>query len=271
MGSSDSEVERETRIARESKMLDWVSSFIPFEAPRHSAVLTKPYAIGIYEVTRGQYRRFVEATGYLTDAERSPKGGTGFRNGMLSDSPDFNWKTDLGFQPPQTDESPVVNVSWDDVTQFCQWLSQKEGQTYRLPHEAEWEFACRGGNPGRFSFGDDAQKIHEYAWVGDGTSRGAIQVGQRKPNALGLFDMQGNVWEFCQDWHGSYPVDAVTDPTGPPGGSNRVGRGGTWGSYAELCRSAYRSSGNSGAYSSGFRVVRTLSIGTDGKAAQNGD
>ena len=118
----------------------------------------------------------------------------------------------------------------------------------------------------RFCFGNDPVLIHKYGWIGDGQRLGARRVGQGASNSFGLFDMHGNVWEFCQDFHGPYPSMAVTDPTGPAVGDLRVGRGGTWGTYAELSRSAYRSSGNGGAYSTGFRVARDLNVPDDGTA-----
>ncbi len=263
MGSSETELAQETRIAREKHMLEWVFAFLPFEPPQHHVTLTKPFGIGIYEVTRGQFRQFVDATGYITESEKSGKGGTGFKSRAIVDGLEFSWKTDLGYEPPQTDESPVVNVSWNDAAEFCKWLSEKEGETYRLPSEAEWEYACRGGNPGRFCFGDDSALIHKYGWIGDGLRQGARRVGEGAGNSFGLFDMHGNVWEFCQDFHGPYPDMAVTDPTGPVSGDLRVGRGGTWGTYAELSRSAYRSSGNHGAFSAGFRVAKDLNVPRD--------
>jgi len=112
---------------------------------------------------------------------------------------------------------------------------------YRLPTEAEWAFACRGGNPGRYSFGDDDAMLKHYAWVLDGDRRGASEVGFKLANAFGLFDMHGNVWEWCQDWQGTYPSHAVIDPTGPESGEYRVSRGGPWGGSPEICRSTFRS------------------------------
>lgn len=258
MGSTEQQLEREIRIGREKHMLEWVFGFLPFEAPQHHVTLTKPFGMGVYEVTRGQFRQFVDATGYITEAEKNSKGGSGFRNNQFVEGPEFLWNTDLGFVPPQTDDSPVVNVSWNDAAEFCRWLSEKEGVTYRLPWEAEWEFACRGGSKGRFSFGDDTAHIDKYAWLGDGNRLGNRRVGEGAANSFGLYDMHGNVWEFCQDFHGAYADIAAIDPTGPAFGDLRIGRGGTWGTYAELSRSAYRSSGNTGAYSTGFRVARNL-------------
>jgi formylglycine-generating enzyme required for sulfatase activity len=219
----------------------------------------KPFGLSIHEVTRGQFRQFVDDTGYKTDTEKNG-GGSGFKDGVLGQGPQFHWNTDLGFTPPQTDSHPVVNVSWTDAKEFCLWLSEKEAMTYRLPSEAEWEFACRSGNEGRYCFGDDVAALRDHARLAYDSGIGATQVGQKLPNALGLFDMHGNVWEFCQDWHGKYRSGPEVDPIGPEAGVRPIGRGGTWGGSADMCRSAFRSSGAEGAYSAGFRVARTLSV-----------
>lgn len=269
MGSSPEEIETEQKIGQALNMLEWVFTFLPFESPKHHVTLTRPIAIGTYEVTRGQFRQFIDATGYKTSAEKDGKGGTGFKDSQFHEGVEFLWNSDLGFVPKETDEGPVVNVSWDDANEFCSWLSKKEGATYRLPYEAEWEFACRAGNAGRFCYGDDVAMLSDYAWLGDGKGVGARQVGQGLSNAFGLFDMHGNVWEFCDDWHGVYPGEPVIDPTGPATlhiPMKKVGRGGTWGSYRELCRSAYRSCGNTGAYSTGFRVTRTFPVSGEPQA-----
>ena len=132
---------------------------------------------------------------------------------------------------------PVDSVSWNDVQQFIQKLNSLEDNTiYRLPTEAEWEFAARGGTMTVYSFGDDPNLLGEYAWHDQNSNQMTHPVGQLKPNAWDLYDMHGNVWEWVQDWHGGYSSEPVTDPQGPPTGSNRVARGGSWNSNAESCR-----------------------------------
>jgi formylglycine-generating enzyme required for sulfatase activity len=153
-------------------------------------------------------------------------------------------------------DNPVERVSWIDAEEFCARLSEKEGVEYRLPTEAEWEYACRGGTTTKYSFGDDRSQLRNFAWYEVNDERRHHPVGQKKPNPWGLYDMHGNVWEWCQDWYGDYPSGSTTDPTGAASGSYRVNRGGSWGHGAGYCRSArryryypsYRSSGY------GFRV-----------------
>jgi formylglycine-generating enzyme required for sulfatase activity len=117
----------------------------------------------------------------------------------------------------------------------------KEGETYRLPTEAEWEYACRAGSTTRYCFGDDEGELFEYAWYSD-NSGGTHPVGTKKSNDWGLYDMHGNVWEWCEDWYGDYPSGEVTDPAGPSRGSERVARGGGWYDGAHFCRSGSRGS-----------------------------
>lgn len=270
MGSTEQEIERELKLAKEKNLGAWVSQFISYEGPRRRVTLTMPFGLSIHEVTRGQFRQFVDERDYKTEVERDGN-GSGFKDGQMVFGPEFLWNTNLAFKPPQTDDNPVVNVSWNDAAEFCKWLSEKEGVTYRLPWEAEWEFACRSGNEGRFCFGNDEARLHDYAWLGDGFRIGAIPVGQMLENAFGLFDMHGNVWEFCQDWHAKYPANAETDPTGPDADASRAGRGGAWGGTAEMCRSAFRSNGDRGASSAGFRVARTLPVERGMEAGERGE
>ena len=154
-------------------------------------------------------------------------------------------------------------VSWDDAVEFCKKLSSKEGVTYRLPTEAEWEYACRGGTTSVYHFGDDASRLGDYAWFEDNAQEVgksyAHRVGQKKANPLGLYDMHGNVWESCADWGDTdyYENSPTDDPTGPTTGPLRVDRGGGWAYYPWHCRSAtrsYRSPGIRGSYL-GFRVA----------------
>jgi formylglycine-generating enzyme required for sulfatase activity len=152
--------------------------------------IMKPFYLGVYPVTRGQFRRFVEAAGYRTEAEKVGKGGRGWDGaaGNWVQNPKFTWRSP-GFE--QTDDHPVVNVSWNDASAFCEWLSGQEGQKYRLPTEAEWEYACRAGSQTRYCFGDDEKMLGEYAWYAANSGSRTHAVGEKKPNAFGLHDMHG--------------------------------------------------------------------------------
>ena len=155
------------------------------------------------------------------------------------------WKAVMGNNPSDFsncgDDCPVENVSWNDVQEFIVKLNRKEGGSrYRLPTEAEWECAARAGSTTRFCFGDDHDRLVEYGWYDTNSGGKTHAVALKKPNAWGLYDMHGNVYEWCQDWHGDYPSRSVTDPTGPSSGSDRMDRGGGWGVNARRCRSADR-------------------------------
>ncbi|MGB2613139.1 MAG: formylglycine-generating enzyme family protein [Phycisphaerae bacterium] len=203
------------------------------EVPQHEVTISKPFYMGVTEVTQAQY----EAV-------------------MGTNPSDFKGAT-----------NPVEMVSWNDATEFCKKLSEKTRQAVRLPTEAEWEYACRAGSKTRFSFGDAEEGLGDYAWYNANSGRATHPVGQRKPNAWGLYDLHGNVWEWCvdwygdADWYGDYPKGAVTDPQGPASGASRVLRGGAWYYSPNYCRSAYRFNGPPGRRSSvfGFRVVVSVS------------
>lgn len=152
------------------------------------------------------------------------------------------WEAVMGSNPSnfQGSKLPVEKVSWNDCQTFITKLNQLTGQQFRLPTEAEWEFAARGGNSSRgykYSGSDD---IDAVAWYRSNSSIKTHEVATKTPNELGIYDMSGNVWEWCQDWYGSYSSSAQTNPTGPATGSNRVYRGGCWGSNVGNCRVAYR-------------------------------
>ncbi len=243
------------------------------EGPTRQVTLTKDYFLGECEVTRGQFRKFVEAEGYKTEAEADGKGGYGWDTAKKTwvQDPKYTWR-DPGFV--QTDEHPVVEVSWNDAVAFCEWLSRKEGKTYRLPTEAEWEYACRAGSRGRFHFGDDDEELAKYGNVADASFRAAtgmtygIQADDRfgftapvrqfKPNPWGLYDMHGNAWEWCQDYYGPYDkLASLKDSFQSTKQSNecRVLRGGSWVGFAGGCRAAYRSN-NAPDYRSGYSGFR---------------
>ena len=141
---------------------------------------------------------------------------------------------------------PVEMVSWDNAVEFCKRLSElteekKAGRVYRLPTEAEWEHACRAGSKTAYCFGDDSRSLGDYAWFRANSKEQTHPVGKKKANAWGLYDMHGNVWEWCCDRYGEYPKGEVSDPSGPKEGSLRVYRGGCWDSIAAYCLSASRS------------------------------
>jgi formylglycine-generating enzyme required for sulfatase activity len=137
---------------------------------------------------------------------------------------------------------PVENVSWEDCQQFIERLNDQTGRAkYRLPTEAEWEYACRAGSSTAYSFGDDKKKLSEYGWYHANSGGKSHPVGQKLPNPWGLYDMNGGVWEWCKDWYAPYPRWKAIDPEGPSKGSDRVLRGGSWSDGPRRCRSGFRS------------------------------
>ncbi len=253
MGSSESAEELAKAFAA------WNATPESFKAeyPAHRVRITKPFYLGAHEVTVGQFRKFVDDSGYKTDAEKDGKGGSGYKNGKPDgQKPEYHWRN-AGFE--QTDEHPVVNVSWNDAVAFCEWLSRKEGKTYRLPTEAEWEYACRAGSTTRYWCGDDPETLMYVGNVADAAAKAkfpewkwTIQnsdgyvftapVGRFRANAFGLYDMHGNALEWCADWYGEdyYGKSPADDPTGPTTGAQRVFRGGCLRNTAGDCRSAAR-------------------------------
>ena len=250
------------------------------EHPQHRVRITKPFYLGTYHITRGQFRQFVKDSGYKTAAEK----GVGFK-GAFGWDPDkkefdfnekYSWRN-AGFE--QTDEHPVVNVSWNDAVEFCKWLSKKESKTYRLPTEAEWEYACRAGTTTRYYSGDDPETLAKVGNVADAAAKAQFPdwkytikandgyvftapVGKFKPNAFGLYDMHGNARQWCADWYGAeyYAKSPADDPTGADTGDVRVLRGGSWFFRPDCARSANRLRFTPNyrlGIGAGFRVART--------------
>ena len=216
------------------------------EGPQHPVRITRPFYLGVYPVTVGQFRQFVKATAYKTEGEADDTGAFGGDGTQYVTNPKLSWQMP-GFQ--QDDTHPVVCVSWHDAESFCRWLSELEDKSYRLPSEAEWEYACRAGSLTRYSFDDNEDDLGRYAWY-SGNAVGLISnvgsthpVGQKQPNAWGLYDMHGNVWEWCWDWYGNYASTTAIDAMGPDTGSFRMFRGGSWIGPARFCRSASRGGG----------------------------
>jgi formylglycine-generating enzyme len=229
------------------------------ELPRHPVRITRPYYLGVFEVTRTQFAEFVRQSGYLTDAERDGQGGWGYDPTKAKDryvlKAGFNWRY---WGVNQSDSSPATNISWNDAQAFCQWLSDKESQRYRLPTEAEWEYACRAGTTGRYYSGNNPEDLVRVGNVGDANYKQYFPtfialrsadgfaftspVGRFRPNAFGLYDMHGNTWEWCSDWFSDsyYANSPREDPTGAEIGVRRVIRGGGWGTLAAHSRSSSR-------------------------------
>ena len=211
---------------------------------QHRVTLTKGFYMQITEVTVGQWREFVLDTGYRTEAETGD-GAYVWTGSAWKKKAGYYWDRP-GFS--QADSHPVTCVSWNDAQKFINWLNRKDNKNYRLPTEAEWEYACRAGTTGPFNTGDclsTSQANYNGNYPLSGCSEGqyrekTVPAASFSANAWGLYDMHGNVWEWCSDWYGDYPSGSVTDPEGPSSGSNRVARGGSWDYRAQGCRSAGR-------------------------------
>lgn len=201
------------------------------ETPVHRVTLTKGYWIGKYEVTQSEYQSI------------------------------------MGTNPSRFKGSnkPVEQVSWNDAVKFCKKLTARERAAgrlpsdceYRLPTEAEWEFAARGGTKSRGYKYSGSNNINSVAWFGSNSSGQTHEVGTKSSNELGIHDMSGNVWEWCNDWYGKYSSGSATDPAGASSGSYRVNRGGGWASGARCCRVAFRDN-NSPGYTYAFLGFRVL-------------
>jgi formylglycine-generating enzyme required for sulfatase activity len=205
---------------------------------RHLVKISKPFYLGVYEVTQQQYEKVMGARPWQGEE-------------YVKEGPDY----------------PAVYVNYDDAVEFCRRLSKQEGVEYRLPTEAEWEYACRAGTTTAYSFGDDESKLGQYAWYNknawDIDQKYAHRVGQKLPNRWGLYDMHGNVFEWCQDWYGPYGSQkVVSDPAGPAEGGRRVLRGGSFYYHSSYVRSAFRSLNrpDNRNYLSGFRAARTYHL-----------
>lgn len=238
------------------------------EAPQHKVRLTKPFLLGATEVTFKQFDEFVKATNHKTAPEKD-KGGTGVAGGKdLGRKPEFNWMNP-GYEPQPN--YPVNNISWSDAEAYCDWLSKKETKVYRLPTEAEWEYACRAGTGTLWSFGDELRGAENFMWfhfpgkfANPDTPR---IVATKKANELGLYDMHGNIAEMCSDFLGFYAQGDAVDPKGPIANLNsgRVVRGGSFLQVHPLTRSAYRHGLDPalGQVHVGFRVVCEVSMPPD--------
>ncbi len=239
------------------------------EGPQHEVEITKDFHLGEKEVTQAQFKAVMGYNPSYFSSDGTGGPGLEYKDGKPAEGKDMITGS--------TEDYPVENVSWDEAVEFCRKLTQRDrkegkigrGQKYRLPTEAEWEYACRAGARSYrvFHFGDSLSSTqanfngeYPYGGAAKGPRLGrTCRVGSYKPNAWGLYDMHGNVWEWCADWHGSdyYAKSLPRDPTGPPEGSERVFRGGCWLLYGGNCRSANRDRSAPGERTQryGFRVA----------------
>ncbi|WP_373651433.1 formylglycine-generating enzyme family protein [Schlesneria sp. DSM 10557] len=265
------------------KFPDCDRTWMMAELPRHKVKITKPFYMGQYEVTLNQFLKFYHDSKYKIDAEIDGNPSWGFdKEGNLIESLRFRpwdpiaWKIELNH--------PVIYVTWDDAVAFCDWLTAKEGHLYRLPTEAEWEYACRAGTSSQYSFGDNPEELVKHANSADnsrlkffypGTTDADVRsrfvsgddkfvwtapIGRFQPNNFGLYDMHGNGWEWCSDYfEQNYYEDSPTeDPLGPVEGETHVLRGGGFydGPFHLRCARRHSELPSGRDYGSSFRVVR---------------
>jgi len=272
MGSSAEQIAMHLNHDAKAKAEDYAN-----EQPAHKVEITRQFSLSAHEITVGQFRQFVEDTKYKTDAELNGLGGLGYdAEGENQQGPEFNWKN-VGYE--QTDQHPVSNLSWNDAVAFCDWLTRKEGldAVYRLPTEAEWEYACRAGTDTLYPNGDDPEEQVRIGNVADvscvqkcpgwkviDASDGVVftaPVGSFAPNAWGLYDMIGNVSEWCLDGYEEsyYQRSPAEDPFETPESAPfRALHGGSF--RLKYCRSASRFFTQPWMLLNdvGFRVVRVL-------------
>ncbi len=203
-----------------------------FQRIKFPVTLTRDFWIGKFEVTQGEF---------LSIMGRNP---SHFTNGL---------------------DHPVEKVSFLEASNYCAAVTQRErtagrlpdGFVYRLPYESEWEYACRAGSSAAFGFGDSADAAGDFAWTGENAEQRTHAVGQKQPNAWGLHDTHGNVWEWCLDWFAPYPAAPLTDPTGPVSGKYKLFKGGGWNQDAQFGKASSRfmMSPSNGIHFVGFRIV----------------
>ena len=265
MGSSDADLARMKKDFEQAsgKWQDSWNKFLKWEQPPHRVEISRPFYLQSTEVTNSQFARFVKATGYKTEAETGGGGWVKTKKGKYERTKGADWRHPFGPDSSISgkERHPVLQVSWNDAQAFIKWLKRTQGKGYRLPSEAEWEYACRGGKAGEnYSWGDKlpssrkvanltdrsyARKYPGFYHVknyDDGYAETA-PTASFEPNGFGLYDMLGNVWEWCSDWFDQnyYNNSPIRDPKGPGSGKYRVVRGGSWGSDPWFTRSASRS------------------------------
>lgn len=206
---------------------------LPSESPPHLVRVPRPFFLGMYEVTVGQFDQFVSETGYVTVAEKNGK-GSGMANKTRRASPEYHWKNP-GFE--QSSQHPVTNIVGPDAEAFCRWLSKKDGKRYRLPTEAEWEYACRAGSSTSRHFAEK-EPVEGWMWFAANADAETQPIGGKRANPFGLHDLYGNVAEICADYFDEcyYAVSPTDNPQGPVQGQARVCRGGHFSEGVQIGR-----------------------------------
>ncbi|WP_354448354.1 formylglycine-generating enzyme family protein [Ottowia thiooxydans] len=258
------------------------------ERPPHLVRISKPFLMAQHELTVGQFRLFLASSGYVPESVADGTGGYGYRrdydparsargDAFEGRDPRYSWQNP-GF--PQNEDHPVTNVTWNDAQALADWLTRAEGVRYRLPTEAEWEYACRAGSTSHYPHGNGTEQLartantfdastaalwpqwHSVAAPGDDGYAFTAPVGSFPPNALGLYDMVGNVWEWVSDLHSDdyYAQSPSQDPQGPTEGAVRVRRGGSWHTWPVYARCGFRNWNTASTRYTlvGIRLVREL-------------
>jgi formylglycine-generating enzyme required for sulfatase activity len=245
MGSTDQEIAASVEARKKDTADTWSCQLLLSEGPRHPVTISKPFYLGTYAVTQGEYQAVMGAnpSGFSGASAHEPR----FTPALSAIEMTTRASDAKKVAGKDTSRHPVETISWEDATEFCRRLSalpkeRAAQRAYRLPTEAEWEYACRAGSATPWFFGNDGASLKAYAWFWGNAAAMTHPVGQKKPNAWGLYDTYGSVWQWCADWFAEdyYRHAPSIDPPGAPKGATRVLRGGAWSYDASNCRSAFR-------------------------------
>ena len=257
MGSTPEEIAWAMEAGKEHKEVRWYFDEVASESPRHRVKITKPFRVGMCTVTQGEYEK-VMGVNPSAGATR-PFDTTAFKPPLSEIEAKYRRAYDRRMVGNDTSRRPVETVTWDQAMEFCRRLSampaeQSSRRLYRLPTEAEWEYACRAGTTTPWYCGDDYANVLDVAWFSENCLGTTHPVGQKKPNAWGLYDMCGNVSQWCADWFGAgyYQQSPTSDPSGPLAGSGRAVRGGSFCNHPPTCRSTHRDGVSPGYRASGI-------------------